>query len=621
MNFQNAKYYLPLRNQTPVVGSPEPLPKDEEERSSLGSSPFGKKTQGDKEISTPNKSGFLFASASGALLTSQSVDTSSLGSSPFAQTTQGESQRFSSTGSHLFLSANGDNDYGPGDGDHEGPNFEPIIPLPDKINVKTVAQDEDIIFSHRAKLYRFVSEDKQWKERGVGDIKLLIMRNRQTGKMRVLMRRDQVLKLCANHQITSDMKLQPNAGSDRSWVWSTMADFSEQECRAEQLAVKFKSEDIAKQFKEKFEECQEMLQNQTPLKPQEVQKDEKAKQDLMAKFKPTEGSWECDICMVNNDSDKVECAACGSLKPRAEPNPGQKKEPKSLVSFSSGASSSEGGFAFGSGGARQGDTNPVFAFGTSNKTSNLISGFSFTFASLKEGGSVCKQQTEDTQKSVPSLHEQTPDKEADKPEDDQESQRMLKNQTAVKPTQEEQKHEEAKEDLMAKFKPAEGSWECDICLVRNNSDKVECAACGSLKPGAEPSKEQTKDVKPLFSFGTGTLSSGGGFSFRSVGTSQGDANKVSVFGSFHQKSSSSSGISFSFGSVKQGRNLSAQQTKDTNKTIDQTPDKGADKTKNEQANVQEAVDITKEAQNDDNSKEEKTYTQARSVLSQYLEIF
>ena len=60
--------------------------------------------------------------------------------------------------------------------------------------------------------------------------------------------------------------------------------------------------------------------------------------------------------------------------------------------------SSQGGFAFGSGGASQGDTKPVFAFGTWNQTSNLSSGFPFTFGSLKQGGSVCEQQTEDTQK-------------------------------------------------------------------------------------------------------------------------------------------------------------------------------------------------------------------------------
>ncbi|KAJ7392581.1 E3 SUMO-protein ligase RanBP2 [Desmophyllum pertusum] len=166
------------------------------------------------------------------------------------------------------------------------------------------------MFSHRAKLYRFVAEDKQWKERGIGDIKLL--RNNQTGKMRVLMRRAQVLKLCANHQITSDMKLQPNAGSEKSWVWSTLADFSEQECKAERLAVRFKSDVIAKQFKEKFEECQEMLKNQTSVKPnQDKQGHKEVKEDLLTKFKAAEGSWECDICMVRNDSDTVECAACG----------------------------------------------------------------------------------------------------------------------------------------------------------------------------------------------------------------------------------------------------------------------------------------------------------------------
>ena len=75
------------------------------------------------------------------------------------------------------------------------------------------------------------------------------------------MRRDQVLTMCVYHQITTDMKLQPNAGSTKSWVWSTLADFSKLDCKAEQLAVRFKSEDIANQVKE-FEESHEMLKNQ-----------------------------------------------------------------------------------------------------------------------------------------------------------------------------------------------------------------------------------------------------------------------------------------------------------------------------------------------------------------------
>lgn len=58
--------------------------------------------------------------------------------------------------------------------------FTPVIPLPDKIEVKSGEEDEDILYSHRAKLYRF--RDKEWRERGLGDIKIL--RHRQTGKLR-----------------------------------------------------------------------------------------------------------------------------------------------------------------------------------------------------------------------------------------------------------------------------------------------------------------------------------------------------------------------------------------------------------------------------------------------------
>ena len=46
-------------------------------------------------------------------------------------------------------------------------------------------------------MYRFVSASKEWKEKGIGDIKLL--RHKETGKVRVLMRRDKIYKLAANH--------------------------------------------------------------------------------------------------------------------------------------------------------------------------------------------------------------------------------------------------------------------------------------------------------------------------------------------------------------------------------------------------------------------------------------
>ena len=77
-----------------------------------------------------------------------------------------------------------------------GPHFEPVIPLPDLVEVKTGEEEDEVLFSHRAKLFRW--NDNQWKERGLGDMKIL--KNKE-GKARVVMRREQVLKICANHFI------------------------------------------------------------------------------------------------------------------------------------------------------------------------------------------------------------------------------------------------------------------------------------------------------------------------------------------------------------------------------------------------------------------------------------
>ena len=59
------------------------------------------------------------------------------------------------------------------------------------------------------------------------------------GRVRVLLRREQVLKLACNHNLTADMKLQPLLTSETAWCWSAL-DYIDSEGRHEQLAVKFK---------------------------------------------------------------------------------------------------------------------------------------------------------------------------------------------------------------------------------------------------------------------------------------------------------------------------------------------------------------------------------------------
>lgn len=122
------------------------------------------------------------------------------------------------------------------------------------MEVKTHEEDESVTFKMRAKLFRFDKEAKEWKERGTGDVRLL--EHKQTHKVRLVMRRDKTLKVCANHYVTSDMKLSPNVGSDRSWVYNVAADVADGEPTAETLAIRFANSDNANAFKDAFESAQ-----------------------------------------------------------------------------------------------------------------------------------------------------------------------------------------------------------------------------------------------------------------------------------------------------------------------------------------------------------------------------
>ncbi|MDP2435762.1 MAG: Ran-binding domain-containing protein [archaeon] len=101
--------------------------------------------------------------------------------------------------------------------------------------------DEDVIYRERGLLYRLDPVERAWKERGTGVIKLL--QHRETKRIRILMRRDHVLKVCANHFITPHMIVKPNAGSDKSYVWTSLADYADEEPKKETFALKFGTAD------------------------------------------------------------------------------------------------------------------------------------------------------------------------------------------------------------------------------------------------------------------------------------------------------------------------------------------------------------------------------------------
>lgn len=54
--------------------------------------------------------------------------------------------------------------------------------MPDKITVVTGEENETVLYCKRAKLFRHDSSSKEWKERGVGDVKIL--KHNISGKIR-----------------------------------------------------------------------------------------------------------------------------------------------------------------------------------------------------------------------------------------------------------------------------------------------------------------------------------------------------------------------------------------------------------------------------------------------------
>eukprot|EP00249_Psilotum_nudum_P034346 c53299_g1_i1 orf=235-888(-) len=136
-----------------------------------------------------------------------------------------------------------------------GAHVVPIVKL-EEVTVSTGEENEDTLLEMKAKLYRFDKESNQWKERGVGQVRLL--KHKETGKIRLLMRQNKTLKICANHLVLVTSVLQEHAGSDKAWVWHAK-DFSDGELKEEFFCIRLGNTESAQKFKTAFEEAQEAM--------------------------------------------------------------------------------------------------------------------------------------------------------------------------------------------------------------------------------------------------------------------------------------------------------------------------------------------------------------------------
>uniref|UniRef100_A0AAQ5YBI2 E3 SUMO-protein ligase RanBP2 n=1 Tax=Amphiprion ocellaris TaxID=80972 RepID=A0AAQ5YBI2_AMPOC len=375
--------------------------------------------------------------------------------------------------------AESDNDSTHIEEDEDGPHFEPIVPLPDKVDVKTGEEEEEEMFCNRAKLYRFDTETKEWKERGIGNVKIL--KHSTKGKVRLLMRREQVLKICANHYITADMLLKPNAGSDKSWVWNAI-DYADEEPKPEQLAIRFKTVDEASLFKAKFEEAQKIVLKSPEEHNQQERKEESLKESesLAAQFALKEGEWECAVCCVRNASTDMRCLACQSPNPKSSSKPdiqpaGETKASPFTFKFGTDSSKpSSSGSTFTGFGAFGASVPSSFTFGTSAFGCD----FGAQFAK-KPGQWNCKTCSARNEASAGSCV----------------SCKALKTSTETTATAQTTPAADAPvvqpsistvdTGFGAHFSKKPGQWDCDVCEIRNEASVNKCVACKSPNPAAK----------------------------------------------------------------------------------------------------------------------------------------
>eukprot|EP00775_Hariotina_reticulata_P006441 gene6441-6670_t len=131
--------------------------------------------------------------------------------------------------------------------------YKPVVQL-EEVETSTGEEDETSLLELKCKLYRFEASSNEWKERGLGLVKLL--KHKENDKIRLLMRQEKTLKIRANHIVMPTSKLQEHTGSDKAWVWSAV-DYADGEHKVELFCIRFGSPEKAQEFKKGFEEAAE----------------------------------------------------------------------------------------------------------------------------------------------------------------------------------------------------------------------------------------------------------------------------------------------------------------------------------------------------------------------------
>eukprot|EP00062_Callorhinchus_milii_P017461 gi/632969958/ref/XP_007901373.1/ PREDICTED: nuclear pore complex protein Nup153 [Callorhinchus milii] len=196
------------------------------------------------------------------------------------------------------------------------------------------------------------------------------------------------------------------------------------------------------------------------------------------KFKPAAGMWDCDTCLVQNKADGVKCVACET------PKPGTGVKPVLTL--------------------------PATTESTKNTSANPSStgtGLSLADEFKKPEGAwscdVCLLQNKTEDSKCVACQSPKPG---------------VASGASTVPVS-------APAETFAgfgdKFKKPEGSWSCEACLVQNTSNVSKCIACQSAKPGSK-----TEFKGSAFSALSSVSSSPFKFGIQSSATDPSQTNKI-----------------------------------------------------------------------------------------------
>jgi len=245
--------------------------------------------------------------------------------------------------------------------------------------------------------------------------------------------------------------------------------------------------------------------------------------DLMEKFKPTEGSWECSGCLLRNAANVITCPCCNTSKPTTS----VKTKPKKMDDVTESSVQ------------KLNTSKEITTTQEVANNSEIMNKFKPSKDSWECSG--CLVRNNSSVIICPCCSTPKPS-------------------SSEGPSKVEQTSNNGFGD---KFKKPIGAWTCDSCLLQNDSKHTECVACQALKPGTVKSNESSSNTGSTLQFKFGVPSSNL--------TTQSSGFKFGLDKSDNQSKSDTSPLNgFKFGNAQQNNDI-AQITfgipKEENKTV------------------------------------------------------